>query len=64
MSKGNVIAVAAAAAMSLSAGAVLAKTVQVTMHAKETTVKIDNKGTDFVHTARTAPSVDEGMRLS
>ena len=47
MSIRNMIAVAAAAAMSLSAGAVLAKTVHVTMHAKETTVKIDNKGTDY-----------------
>ena len=47
MSIRNMIAVAAAAAMSLSAGAVLAKTVHVTMHAKETTVKIDNKGTEY-----------------
>ena len=45
--KKNMITIAAAAAMSLSAGAVLAKTVHVTMHAKETTVKIDNKGTDY-----------------
>jgi nitrite reductase (NO-forming) len=29
------------------AGAALARTVKVTMHAKETTVKIDNKGTEY-----------------
>jgi nitrite reductase (NO-forming) len=45
--KKNIITIAAATAMGLSAGAVLAKTVQVTMHAKETTVKIDNKGTEY-----------------
>jgi len=45
--KKNIMTIAAATAMGLSAGAVLAKTVQVTMHAKETTVKIDNKGTEY-----------------
>lgn len=43
----NIVAVAAAAAVSLSAGAAGAKTVKVTMHAKEVMVKIDNKGTEY-----------------
>lgn len=47
MSIKNIITLATAAALGLSAGAVLAKTVQVTLHAKETMVQIDNKGTEY-----------------
>lgn len=43
----NIIAVAAAAAISLNAAPSLAKTVKVTMHAVESNVKIDNKGTEY-----------------
>ena len=43
----NIIAVATAAIISLSAVPALAKTVKVTLHAKETTVQIDNKGTEY-----------------
>jgi nitrite reductase (NO-forming) len=47
MNINNIVAVAAAAAIGLSAVPTWAKTVQVTMHAKETPVKIDNKGTEY-----------------
>ena len=43
----TIVAVAAAAAISLGAAPALAKTVTVTMHAVETNVKIDNKGTEY-----------------
>ena len=43
----NIIVVATAAVIGLSAVPALAKTVKVTLHAKETTVQIDNKGTEY-----------------
>ena len=43
----NIAAVAAAAVIGFSAAPAVAKTVKVTMHAVETTVKIDNKGTEY-----------------
>lgn len=42
-----IAAVVAATAMMFGAGASWAKTVKVTMHAKETSVAIDNKGTQY-----------------
>jgi nitrite reductase (NO-forming) len=48
MTTRNIFAVATAAAIiSLSAVPVHAKTVKVTLHATETTVQIDNKGTEY-----------------
>jgi nitrite reductase (NO-forming) len=43
----NIAAVTAAAVISLSAVPAVAKTVKVTMHAVETMVQIDNKGTEY-----------------
>src|SRR3569833_3851687 len=43
----HIAAVVAATAMMFGAGASWAKTVKVAMHAKETSVAIDNKGTQY-----------------
>ncbi|MDX1253275.1 MAG: multicopper oxidase domain-containing protein [Gammaproteobacteria bacterium] len=45
--KKSAVTLAIVAALGGYTGAALAKTVKVTMHAKETTVKIDNKGTEY-----------------
>ncbi len=45
--KKSVLAAAIVTAMVGYTGAAMAKTVKVTMHAMETTVKIDNKGTEY-----------------